>query len=86
MTISRRDALMGAGAAAVVAGVPAAVQADDAEGTDRLATAEDYLATTFEAPFLARRSAGLPRAGCKNGILRCCGATPGRRRRSKGKR
>ncbi len=30
MTISRRDALMGAGAAAVVAGVPGAVQGDDA--------------------------------------------------------
>ncbi len=31
MTISRRDALMGAGAAAVVAGVPGAVQGEDAE-------------------------------------------------------
>ncbi len=49
MQITRRNALMGAGAAAVVAGVPGAVQADDAEATDKLATAEDYLATTFEA-------------------------------------
>ncbi len=30
MQITRRNALMGAGAAAVVAGVPGAVQADDA--------------------------------------------------------
>ena len=30
MQISRRDALMGAGAAAVVAGVPGGVQGDDA--------------------------------------------------------
>ena len=46
MQITRRNALLSAGAA-VVAGVPGTVQSDDA--TDKLATAEDYLATTFEA-------------------------------------
>ena len=49
MQISRRGALFGAGAAAVVAGVPGTVQGKDAEATDKLATAEDYLATSFEA-------------------------------------
>ncbi len=47
MQISRRAALLGASAAVAVAGVLGAVQADDA--TDKLATAEDYLAATFEA-------------------------------------
>ncbi len=49
MQISRRSALMSATAAVVVAGVPGAALGEDAEATDKLATAEDYLATTFEA-------------------------------------
>ena len=49
MQISRRGALFGAGAAAVVAGVPGTVQGKDAEAIDKLATAEDYLAASFEA-------------------------------------
>ncbi len=49
MQISRRDALMGATAAAVVAGVPGAVQADDAVLLARVAQFHE----TYEA---SRRS------------------------------
>ena len=49
MNISRRSALMGASAAMAVAGVPGAALGEDAEATDKLATAQDYLAASFEA-------------------------------------
>ena len=52
MQISRRDALMGAGAAAAVAGVPGAVQGEDAElvalGRQWLVTYSKWLRETGE--------------------------------------